>query len=101
MEARYDIKIESDYINANNDLEWYASDKQHIEDTINAAPGQWKEHPADGVAIGNYLNSSGQEAAIARKIIIQLSSDLYDCRKPDVSYAPDGTVTVYANAQLS
>lgn len=101
MEARYDIRLDADYITANNDVEWFASDMQHIEDTINAAPGEWKEHPSDGVAIYNYLNSSGQESSIARKVIIQLTSDLYDCRKPDVSYSADGTVIVYANATIS
>lgn len=100
MEPRYDIRIEADYINANNDIEWFASDKQHIEDTINASPGEWKEFPADGVGIRNYLNSVGQEAAIARKIIIQLQSDLYQCNKPDVSYAQDGILTIYPNAEL-
>ena len=101
MEDRFDIKIEAAYINANNDLEYYASDKQHIEDSINASPGEWKEHPADGVAIGKYLNSSGEEATIGRKVIIALQSDLYICNRPEVSYSTDGTVIVYPNASLT
>lgn len=97
---RHDIKVESDYINANNDVEWFESDIIHIEDTINSNSGEWKEHPQDGVAIGNFLNSSGQENVIKRKAIIQLKSDLYECNNPIVNYANDGTLTINPNIEL-
>ena len=42
---RTDIQVDADYINAQNDLRVFDSDMQHIEDTINANPGEWKEHP--------------------------------------------------------
>ena len=97
---RTDIQVAADYINAQNDLRVFDSDMQHIEDTINANPGEWKEHPADGVGITSYLSSSGQEAAIGRKVIIQLQSDLYDCNKPSVAFAPDGTLNVNPNVTI-
>lgn len=97
MEARYDIKIEKKFINANNDLEWYASDQQHIKDTIEAAPGSYKENPADGVAINTFLNSQGQEAEIAQKITIELAKDLYICNSPKVSYDNNGKLIIDAN----
>ena len=98
--TRQDIRIEADYINANNDIELYASDADHIQDTIDANPGEWKEHPADGVGITNYLNSSGEQATIARKTIIQLQSDLYPCENPLVSYDAAGKLIVDPNIEL-
>jgi predicted metal-binding protein len=100
MDARYDIRLSKAYLIANNDAEWFASDVQHIEDTIQTAPGEWKENPTDGVAIMNYLNSSGQEKEIARKIIIELQKDLYQCNNPEVSYGQDGKLTINPNATL-
>jgi len=97
---RNDIQVNADYINANNDIKWFESDIAHIEDTINSNVGEWKEHPQDGVAIANYLNSSGQENVIKRKAIIQLKSDLYECNNPLVSYATDGTLTINPNIEL-
>jgi hypothetical protein len=97
---RHDLKVEADYINANNDVEWFESDIVHIEDTINSNVGEWKEHPQDGVSIANFLNSSGQGNVIKRKAIIQLKSDLYDCNNPLVTYGTDGTLTINPNIEL-
>lgn len=97
---RHDIKVEADYINANNDLEWYESDIQHMKDTINATKGSYKENPQDGVGIMNYANSSTDSATIAREVIIELKKDLYQCNNPTVTYSQDGTVTVYPNVTI-
>lgn len=94
---RYDIDLTAADITANNDIGWRPSDMQHIEDTIASNPGEWKQHPADGVGLTSFLNSSGREAAIGRKVIIQLQSDLYDCDNPTVVTEPDGTVAVKPN----
>jgi len=56
MALRYDIDCDLTYIAEQNDLKWIASDMQHIEDTIAASKGEWKENPSDGVGIDNYLN---------------------------------------------
>lgn len=98
MDKRTDIRIDPDYVNANNDIAFYESDKDHVQDTIQATPGSYKEHPGDGVNALAYLGSSGQETTIARKIIVQLRSDGYTVQSPEVSYAPDGTLTINPNA---
>lgn len=61
----------------NSDVEFGPSDEQHIEDTIAAIPGNWPEHPADGVALMTYLGASGEEQVLARKAKIQLQADGY------------------------
>lgn len=70
------------------------SDQQHIADTINAFPGWWKENPADGVGIFQYLESSGQEQAIERSVKINLQSDGYQVGNPNVSKDAAGTLTI-------
>jgi hypothetical protein len=99
MEARYDIRIQKAFINAHNDLEWFASDIQHIEDIIQATPGSYKESPTLGIAAKNYINSSGAEKEVARKVMIQLQSDLYPCNNPIVKYSSPGVLTIDPNIQ--
>lgn len=100
MDSRFDIKIEADYINANNDLQVYESDIDHIEATIQATKGSYKEHPQDGVEIEKYLNSAGQEQTIARDIIIQLKADKYKVNNPIVEFDADGKLQIEPNATL-
>ena len=100
MEPRKDIRLTKDYINANNDVEYYLSDQQHIQDTIISYPLEWKEHPLDGVGVNDFLNSSGQQLIIARKIFLQLKSDLFTCKTPIVSYNFDGTLNINPNAAI-
>ena len=52
------VRVEHNYLNnpdglsdIDRNMAVFDSDMQHIEDTINANPGEWKEHPADGVGI--------------------------------------------------
>ena len=97
MDARHDIRLSKAYINANNDIEWFESDIQHIEDAIQSTPGQWKQNPTQGVSIRNYLNSAGQEATVARKVMLELQRDLYQCNNPIVTMRSDGTLKIDPN----
>lgn len=73
------------------------SDEQHIQDTLTAFPGWWKQNPADGVGIFAYQNSSGQNQVLARNIIQQLQADGYQCNNPVITQSPDGILTVNPN----
>lgn len=100
MEARYDIRVEKDYINANNDVEWFQSDIRHQRDSIELKPGECKEFPSDGVNISKYMSSSGQEDTISRSIILELTSDGYYCKQPKVSFDTNGKLIIDPNATL-
>ena len=98
---RYDIKSDSSgLIVVDNDLVYDISDTQHVQDTLNAAPGWWKENYSDGVNIKSYLNSSQQEQILARKIKLQLESDLYTVTNPKVYFDINGTMNVEPNATI-
>ena len=97
MEARYDIRLDKDYINANNDAEWYASNEKNNKDTIEASPGTYKENPSDGVAIQNFLLSSGAEDDVSQKIIFELQKDGYNCNNPIVGYDVNGQLKIDPN----
>jgi len=96
MDARKDILIDI----VNNDVQFVLSDTQHVEDTINAAPGWWKENPSDGVNIRAYLNSDGQAQVLARSITVQLQSDLYTVTNPQVVFDANGKLFINPNATL-
>lgn len=100
MNPRYDIQYgdNNDLIVTGNDLVYDVSDEQHVEDTINASPGWWKENFADGVGIRSYLNSDGQAQVLARAITIQLQSDLYTVNNPIVQFGANGKLTITPNA---
>lgn len=102
MEPRYDIKLNSlgACIIQDNDVVWAESDQQHIQDTINAAPGWWKEHFEDGVNVLSYLNSDGQQQKLAREIKIQLQKDLYTVNNPIVKFEANGKLTIQPNATI-
>ena len=97
---RYDIQADDNGVLevVNNDLVWDQSDEQHIEDTINASPGWWKENFADGVGIRSYLNSDGQQQVLARAIKIQLQGDLYTVTNPVVQFGANGKLVIQPNA---
>lgn len=96
MVSRYDIQIAV----INNDISWVLSDEQHVQDTINAATGWWKENPSDGVNIRAYLNSDGQEQVLARSISVQLQSDLYTVTNPIIKFDTTGKLYIQPNATL-
>lgn len=96
---RFDIETEDGAIViSNNDVVWAVSDEQHIQDTITAFPGWWKENFSDGVGIIDFLNSSGQQQILSRLIKIQLESDLYQVNNPDIKFQPGGKLVINPNA---
>ena len=99
MAASVDILLhDNDLVIINGDFTTGLSDAQHVEDTINAFPGWWKENPTDGVGIFQFLNSSGQEQTIRRAITIQLQSDGYQCNSPAIAIDGTGKLTIAPNA---
>ena len=98
MAESFDIRLQdNDLLISGGDLVVGASDMQHIEDTINAFPGWWKEHPKDGVGIFAYMNSSGRQQELARKIKLELQSDGYNVERPIIDISQDG-IKVNPNA---
>ncbi|RYD57026.1 MAG: oxidase [Sphingobacteriales bacterium] len=98
MAVDYLLDDTGDLLFTGGDLAYGESDPQHIQDTINAYPGWWKEFPADGVGIRSYLNSSGQMQKLAREIKIQLQSDGYAVSPAPTIDTSNGSMTVYPNA---
>lgn len=93
---RSDIKlIDNDVALQANDLVYVESDEQHIIDTINGAPGWWKENPDDGVGIINYMKSKNTQDA-SRSIQVSLQSDGYRSN-PILSWGADGKLTINTN----
>jgi len=94
--ARTDIQLlDNDLIIQNNDLVIGESDDQHIEDTINAGPGWWKENYTDGVNIRQYLKSKNFQE-INRSITLNLADDGY-AATPIISNN-NGQLTINPNA---
>lgn len=100
MNDRYDLGCDDSgsLIFGRSELSWVVSDEQHIEDTINAFPGWWKENFSDGVGIRYYLNSSGQQQILARSLKIQLESDLYTVGNPIINFNSDGQLVIQPDA---
>lgn len=99
MASSRDIALQSnDLLIINGDLAISESDVQHVTDNINAFPGWWKQYPADGVGLFSFLNSEGQEAALAQDIKIQLQADGYQVSYPSVLIDNSGTITINPNA---
>lgn len=83
-----------------SDLQIGVSDAQHIQDTLYAAPGWWKENFTDGVNLQSYLNSSNQEQILCRSMKIQLQSDQYKVANPTARYSVDGKLTINPGATI-
>ena len=99
MENRIDIQLDdNDLLILNDDLVLVESDDQHIADTINAAPGWWKETPTEGVGIMKYLKGKNSQE-LSRAIQINLKADGYDSR-PVISFNTNGKLTIDPNVKL-
>lgn len=99
--ANRDIKtVNNDIVWNDGDLSFMDSDQQHIEDTINAYAGWWKEFPTDGVGIGLYQKTSGSQQQLARKIKIELEKDNYKVSNPVLEFDSSGKLNIYPNATL-
>lgn len=100
MASRFDIQVKDNaIIIVNNDLQYAESDDQHIEDTISANVGSWKENPTDGVGIINYLKGVNIQQKLAKLIKLNLKSDGYDSN-PIVQYDTSGKLIVSPNVIL-
>lgn len=88
---------DGDLLISGEDFVLSASDTMHIQDTIIAHPGWWKEFPQDGVAISNYSKATGQEQVLAREIKLQLENDGYQVDNPIVTFENDN-LTINPNA---
>lgn len=86
-----------DLLIADGDFVLADSDMMHIEDTIIAHPGWWKEFPQDGVGISIYSKSTGKEQLLARDVKLQLENDGYQVDNPIVTFIDD-KLTINPNA---
>jgi hypothetical protein len=101
MAFRQDIALlNNDLVIVDGDLAIAYSDQQHIQDTINAFPGWWKEFPSDGVGVLQYLRGAGLQQQLSRSIRLQLRSDGYDVNNPKISYDPSGKLIVDPNVTI-
>lgn len=99
--ARQDLALlDNDLLIQNNDFMIAESDVQHIDDTINAFPGWWKNYPEDGVGIFQYLNSIGTEQTIKKALIINLQSDGYFVNNPIIETDSSGKLNIIPNATI-
>jgi hypothetical protein len=100
MANRFDIQLnDNDIVISNSDLILVESDDQHIVDTINAAPGWWKENPSDGVSIMSYLKGRDIQQELERSMKIQLQSDGYKA-SPKVNYDNTGKLIIETNVTI-
>lgn len=98
MANRQDIAVlNNDLVFVDGDFAISLSDQQHIQDTINAFPGWWKENPSDGVGVFQYMNASGAEQQLSRAIKVNLKSDGYNVNNPRVGYDPSGKLIIDPN----
>jgi len=100
MGIRTDILLENnDIVISNHDVFMAESDDQHIVDTINSAPGWWKENFTEGVGIKTYLKAKGIQQELARSMKLNLQSDGYDAR-PIVTYDTNGSLKIQTNVTI-
>lgn len=91
--------LNNDLFCQNGDIAIAESDVQHIQDSINAFPGWWKNNPQDGVGVFQYVNSAGQEQTIKRSLMLNLQSDGYSVSNPIVEVS-NGTIIIQPNASI-
>ncbi len=102
MASRYDIKLtgdSDDLFFADGDFVISTSDEQHIKDTMQANPGNWKQYPEEGVGINSWLGGPIDKQAMSKKIRLQLENDGYVVNNPTIEQTTDGLI-VNPNATL-
>jgi len=99
MAKNYDVAVwNNDIVFVDGDFGIAESDQQHIQDTINAFPGWWKQYPADGVGVRAYVGSAGILQDLARAVKLQLKSDGYTANNPEIVMDErTGRITIYPN----
>jgi hypothetical protein len=100
--SRYDIEFSYNdlFISSTGDFVFSLSDQTHIEDTIVANYGWWKDNPLDGVGIRNYLGATMDKQALKQRIRTQLESDGYAVNNPTVNLDNNGNLTINPNATI-
>lgn len=100
MANRQDILLVNNSLAITDDGDFIMgdSDEQHIQDTVNAFPGWWKENPSDGVGALQYLNAAGNTQALSRAIKIQLQSDGYSVNNPQIQFENGKQLIINPNA---
>ena len=99
MAVRYDIQLtdSQDILFKDGDFVINQSDEQHIQDSINAFPGWWKQYPLDGVGIAAYDKGPTSRQVIAQKIQNELKADGYSLGYPSVTLDANGKLTINPN----
>lgn len=96
----YLLDSEGDLAFSNGDLAFGESDEQHVQDTINAEPGWWKQYPVDGVKIRKYLGGNIDELELKRAVRIELKKDGYRTfPEPLVFFDSNGRLNINPNAK--
>jgi len=97
--ARTDLQLTNNDIDVlNNDFIISESDGQHVQDTINANVGWWKETYTSGVGVMSYLKSKNT-AELSRKIMIELKADNYNS-SPIMTFTNNGLLNINPNVTL-
>jgi len=97
---RQDVKlIENDLVFAYGDFVIVESDTQHIEDTINAFQGWWKQNPLDGVGIRAWQKSPALIQKMTQSIRLNLESDGYKS-SPKITIDSKGNLIIDPNATI-
>jgi hypothetical protein len=99
MAINHDIQLlNNDLVIQNSDFLIAESDEQHIQDTINAFPGWWKQYPPDGVGLFAYMGGPANTQLLSQNIKLQLESDGYSVSIPEITIDPSGNMLINPNA---
>jgi hypothetical protein len=98
MTTAYDIKLDDDgdlYIDpVKKDIVLEASDRRHIKDVLNAAPGHFKEFPLVGWDPFRRLNARYNKLEGNQSAKTQLQADGWTVRALNIELGADGTATL-------
>jgi len=98
--ARFDMKYVNDALDiSSGDIVIVQSDQRHIEDTIIADKGWWKEFPVDGVGVRKWLGGATDVQKAQREIKINLLADNYNST-PVVINSTSGNMTINPNVTI-
>lgn len=74
------------------------SDKQSIQNILNAHPGWWKQFPTLGVGMSDYINSKNKQQQMQRSIKLQLESDAFTVDSIIINSTELGGFNISTNA---
>lgn len=82
------IKFDGDLLIVNGDFVIADSDKQNVNDIVNDAKGEWKDHPFLGVGLIYYQNSNSNNAQITNALKTELQKDGFIVPTPTYGFDP-------------